>query len=387
MGSDVSERSADRHPDNETREAAPPAAHGTVPSAIDEIGEVARSSAPITLAGTPPAPVTVEGEEGAVALEPPGVRPARREPHPPTPTYNLGDRIFNWLTAGFAGLILVIIATMVATLAIQSRVAIRAFGLQFFYTSTWDPIHNVFGAAPAILGTVYTSLLALLFAAPVGVMVAIFLVEMAPRKVRTWLGFIVELLAAVPSIVYGLWALVILVPIVRNDIQPPLIGHFGNIFLFQGYPIGLGVFTAALILSIMILPTIASITRDVMLAVPNAQRDAMLALGATKWETTWKAVIPYARSGIIGGIVLALGRAIGETMAVQMVIGNTQTFNLSIFNFGTTLPATIVNQFTEATGDTYRSALIELAFILMVVAIILNAIARLLVWRVTRVAG
>ena len=197
----------------------------------------------------------------------------------------------------------------------------------------------------------------------------------------------VELLAAVPSIVYGLWALIVLVPLVRDHIQPPLIDHFGNTPFFSGYPIGLGVFTASLILSIMILPTIASISRDVMLAVPNSQRDAMLALGATRWETTWKVVVPYARSGIIGAIVLALGRAVGETMAVQMVIGNTQSFNLSLFNFGTTMPATIVNQFTEATGETYLSALIELALILMIVTIILNAIARLLVWRVTRVAG
>ena len=242
----------------------------------------------------------------------------------------------------------------------------------------------MFGAAPAILGTVYTSLLALLLAAPVGVMVAIFLVEMAPRarcapglasSSNCWPPCQASSTACGRS---SFWF-----RLSATDIQPPLIDHFGNIFLFQGYPIGLGVFTAALILSIMILPTIASISRDVMLAVPNAQRDAMLALGATKWETTWKAVIPYARSGIIGAIVLALGRAVGETMAVQMVIGNTQTFNLSLFNFGTTLPTTIVNQFTEATGDTYRSALIELALILMVVAIVLNAIARLLVWRVT----
>jgi phosphate transport system permease protein len=330
---------------------------------------------------------TVAREEAAIRAEPGEIRQPVRQPHPPAPTFNLGDRLYNWITTGFACLILAAIGAMVMTLAIQARLSVTTNGFDFFTRSTWDPIHNVFGAAPAVLGTVYTSLLALLFAAPVGVMVAIFLVEMAPRMVRTWLGFVVELLAAVPSIVYGLWALVILVPIVRDHIQPPLIGHFGNTFLFKGYAIGLGVFTAALILSIMILPTIASISRDVMLAVPNSQRDAMLALGATKWETTWKVVIPYARSGIIGAIVLALGRAVGETMAVQMVIGNTQTFSFSVFNFGTTMPATIVNQFSEATGDLYRSSLIELALLLMVVAILLNGIARLLVWRVTRAAG
>jgi phosphate transport system permease protein len=310
-----------------------------------------------------------------------------REPHPPAGSFNVGDRIFSALTAAFAGLILVLIAAMVATLGWQSRISVQKFGLKFLYTSTWDPIHNVFGAAPAILGTVYTSLLALLLAAPVGVMVAIFLVEMAPRRVRMSLGFVVELLAAVPSIVYGLWALIVLVPLVRDHLQPPLIDHFGNFPLFKGYAVGLGYFTASLILAIMILPTIASISRDIMLAVPNSQRDAMLALGATRWETTWKVVVPYAKSGIIGAIVLALGRAVGETMAVQMVIGNTQAFSVSLFSFGTTMPATIVNQFTEATGETYLSALIELALILMLVSIILNGVARVLVWRVTRAPG
>ncbi len=368
-----------------------PDAAGTVPSAE----EVRDTTDPHTATEVPRTHAVTIGRDRSLAVSPAGsiaawpaeIRQPLREPHPPARSFNVGDRIFSWLTAAFAGLILAVIAVMFATLAWQSRVTIQRYGLSFLYTSTWDPVHNVFGAAPAILGTVYTSLLALLLAAPIGVMVAIFLVEMAPRRVRTSLGFVVELLAAVPSIVYGLWALIVLVPLVRDHIQPPLIDHFGNTPFFSGYPIGLGVFTASLILSIMILPTIASISRDVMLAVPNSQRDAMLALGATRWETTWKVVVPYAKSGIIGAIVLALGRAVGETMAVQMVIGNTQSFNLSLFNFGTTMPATIVNQFTEATGETYLSALIELALILMIVTIILNAIARLLVWRVTRVAG
>jgi phosphate transport system permease protein len=216
------------------------------------------------------------------------------------------------------------------------------------------------------------------------VLVAIFLTEFSPLWARFGLGFLVELLAAIPSIVFGLWALYVLVPLVRDQVQPFFIGHFGNTPFFTGYPIGLGIFTASIILAIMILPTIAAISRDVMRAVPNSQRDAMLALGATRWETTWKIVVPYARSGIVGGVVLGLGRAIGETMAVQMVIGNTQTLSLSLFNFGTTIPATIVNQFTEATGDLYRSALIEMALVLMLVTILMNAIARLLVWRVSQ---
>jgi phosphate transport system permease protein len=312
------------------------------------------------------------------------VRGARREPHAPAGTFNLGDRIFRAVTAGFAGLILAILATILLVLGWQGRSTITKFGIGFLSGRTWDVNRDIYGAAPAILGTLYTSLLALAFAAPVGVMIAMFLTEIAPRRMRFPLGFIVELLAAVPSIVFGLWALFVLVPLVRDYVQPPLVDHFGNTPFFSGYPLGLGVFTAALILSIMILPTIASISRDVMLAVPNSQRDAMFALGATKWETTWKAVIPYARSGIIGAIVLGLGRAVGETMAVQLVIGNTQAINLSVFNTGTTMPATIVTQFLEATSNLQTSALIEIALILMIVTLVLNAIARLLVWRLTQ---
>jgi phosphate transport system permease protein len=380
MGSEIAETSSQDAPDEKN------ALNRNREEIVEEIGQPGRNTLPLDTSILVDASTSSIGADEQAHTIPIEIRQPVRQPHPPSPIFNIGDRIFSGLTAGLAALILVIVAAMVATLVWQSRDTLGRFGLSFLYTSTWDPIHNHFGAAPAILGTVYTSLLALLLAAPVGIMVAIFLVEMAPRRIRLGLGFVVELLAAVPSIVYGLWALVVLVPLVRDRIQPPLIDHFGNTPLFKGYPIGLGVFTAALILSIMILPTIASISRDVMLAVPNSQRDAMLALGATRWETTWKAVIPYARSGIIGAIVLALGRAVGETMAVQMVIGNTQSFNVSLFNFGTTMPATIVNQFTEATGNTYLSALIELGLILMVVTIILNAIARLLVWRVTRSA-
>jgi phosphate transport system permease protein len=327
----------------------------------------------------------VEQEERGVATAAQaGIREPKRQPHPVARTSNVGDRIFRAVTTGFAAVIIAALLLMVGVLAIQGRLSITTFGMTFFTSSTWDPIRNSFGAGPAILGTLYTSLLALLMAGPVAVLVAIFLTEFSPLWARFGLGFLVELLAAVPSIVFGLWALYVLVPLVRDHVQPFFIGHFGNTPFFSGYPIGLGVFTASVILAIMILPTIAAISRDVMRAVPNSQRDAMLALGATRWETTWKIVVPSARSGIVGGIVLGLGRAVGETMAVQMVIGNTQTLSLSLFNFGTTIPATIVNQFTEATGDLYRSALIEMALVLMLVTITLNAIARLLVWRVSR---
>lgn len=313
----------------------------------------------------------------------------RRQPHTLSRSSNLGDRIFTGITAGFAGLIVAVLLVMVGLLAWQSRLAMAHSGLSFLTSSTWDPSRDVYGALPEILGTVYTALLALLLAAPVAVMVAIFLVELAPRWMRFSLGFLVELLAAVPSIVYGLWALLVLVPdVITPHVQPFLVDHFGRAPVLSnfltGYPAGLGIFTASIILAVMILPTIAAIGRDVMLAVPNSQRDAMLALGATRWETTWKAVIPYARSGIIGGIILGLGRAVGETMAVQMVIGNHHQISPSLFQGATTMAASIVNQLQEATGDLYRSSLIELALILMLITVLLNAFARLLVWRVAR---
>lgn len=311
-------------------------------------------------------------------------RDPRRLPYEPSRTFNLGDRLFDALTTGFAGLVIVVAVAMLSILIWQSRLTLQRFGFSFLTTSTWDPIHNIYGAAPAVEGTIYTSFLALLLATPVGLMVAIFLTEMAPRRVRFSLGFVVELLAAVPSIVYGLWAFFVLVPLIRTYVEPALGAHFGNLPLFSGYALGLGILPATLILAIMILPTITSISRDVLLAVPNSQRDAMLALGATRWEATWKVVVPYARSGIIGAIILGLGRAVGETMAVQMVIGNAFSFSLSLFSPATTMPATIVNQFTEATGDVYRSALIEIGLILMLVTILLNAAARSLVWRVAR---
>jgi len=313
-----------------------------------------------------------------------GVREAEQSLRLSAKTLNMGDRVFKVVITAFAGLIVLVLAAMIGILLYKSWLALSTFRGAFLTSSTWDPVRNIFGAAPAILGTVYSSLLALLFAVPIGLLVAVFLTEMAPRRLRFGLGFLVELLSAVPSIVYGLWALFVLVPIVRQYVQPPLIDHFGNTPFFSGYPLGLGMFTAALILSIMILPTIVALSRDVMQAVPNSQREAMLALGATRWETTWKVVVPYARSGIIGAVILALGRAVGETMAVQMVIGNTQSISWSLFNNGTTMPATIVNQFTEASGALYLSSIIALALILMVIAVMLNGAARLLIWGMRR---
>jgi phosphate transport system permease protein len=317
------------------------------------------------------------------------VAPARRPPHPPARTSNLGDRVFHTITSAFAGLTIAVLFVMVAVVAWQSRFSITGVGFSFLTSTTWDVTRDIYGAEPEILGTVYTALFALLLAAPIAIMVAIYLVEFAPRRVRFGLGFVVELLAAVPSVVYGLWALLVLVPdVIAPHVQPFLVQHFGNAPVLSGfltgYPTGLGILTASIILAIMILPTIASIGRDVMLAVPNSQRDAMLALGATRWETTWKAVVPYARSGIIGAIILGLGRAVGETMAVQMVIGNQHQISPSWFQGSTTMAASIVTQLREATGQLYISALLELALILMIITVLLNALARALVWVVAR---
>lgn len=312
-------------------------------------------------------------------------RDASRRPHDLTLSRNPGDIVLRALTGSAAVLILAVSALMFIVLIVQSRQSISHFGLGFLISSAWDPSSNNFGALPAITGTIYTSLLAILVAGPLGILVAVFLAEMAPLHLRLPLGFLVELLAAVPSVVYGLWALFVLVPLVAQYVAPSASQHLGGIFLFSNTsPTGLGVFTAVLILSIMILPTIAAISRDVILAVPRAQREAMLALGATRWETTWKVILPYARSGIIGGVILALGRAVGETMAVQMVIGNSQSTGWSLLNFATTMPANIVNQFTEATPGLYQGAILELALILLVIAVGLNAVARLLVWSVNR---
>lgn len=312
------------------------------------------------------------------------IRPASREPHDLISSRNPGDIAMRFLTGGAAAIVLGVLVVMFAILITQSQASISTFGLSFLTSSKWNPPVS-FGALPAIEGTLYSSVVALLLAAPVGVLIAIFLAEMSPKVLRFPIGFLIELLAAVPSIIYGLWALFVLVPLVSQYINPFLSGHFGWIPIFTGpSPAGLEILSAVLILSVMILPTIAAISRDVILAVPQSQREAMYGLGATRWETTWKVIVPYARSGIIGGIILALGRALGETMAVQMVIGGDQTTGASILNLATTIPANIVNTFTEATPGIFTSAILELALILLVVTVVINGVARLLVWSVTR---
>ncbi|MFB3819635.1 MAG: phosphate ABC transporter permease subunit PstC [Candidatus Methylomirabilales bacterium] len=282
--------------------------------------------------------------------------------------------------AGFT-LVLLVLAIL-TVLAWKALPAIRAFGWGFVVTSAWDPVAEQFGALPLIYGTLVSSLLALAIAVPLGIGAAVYLSELAPPWVRPPVAFLVELLAAVPSVIYGLWGIFALAPILRVYVQPALGSTLGFLPLFQGPPYGVGMLAAGIILAIMILPFIIAVSREVLAAVPTAQREAALALGATTWETTRLAVLRYAKSGLIGAVLLGLGRALGETMAVTMVIGNRPDISASLFAPGYTMASMIANEFTEATSDLYLAALTEVALLLFVVTVLVNALARLLVWRV-----
>jgi phosphate transport system permease protein len=299
------------------------------------------------------------------------------------PTGNTGDAVFRGLLFLSALLVVLIVSGMIIEMASNSTLSIREFGFKFLYSSTWDPIQGEFGALPFIYGTVVSSILALLIAVPLSLGVAIFLVEQAPRQLARPVAFLVELLAAIPSVVYGLWGIFVLAPFLRVYVEPPLARWFGWLPLFQGTITGIGLFTGGIILAIMITPIISAVVRDVLAAVPVSQREAALALGATKWETT-RVVLANASSGIAGAIILGLGRAIGETMAVTMVIGNRPQISASLFEPSYTIASVLANEFTEATDDLYLSALVELGLILFLVTFAVNGIAKLLVWSVTR---
>ena len=296
---------------------------------------------------------------------------------------NLGDFIFENITRFFAFVIFTLVILMAYEMYQQSIPSIQKFGWGFITATKWDPVHDNFGALTFIFGTLFSSLIALLIALPLSVGIAIFLSEFAPRWLEQPVSLLVELLAAIPSIVYGLFGMFIMAPWLRRTIEPFLGDHFGFIFLFKGPPYGLGMLAAALILTVMILPIITSISRDVMKSIPDTQREAAFALGATKWEAV-KVVLTGAKSGILGATLLGLGRAIGETMAVTMVIGNRPHISFSLFDPGYTMASVLANEFTEATSDLYISALIEIALLLFVITIILNAIARVIVWSVTK---
>lgn len=295
-----------------------------------------------------------------------------------------GDALFNWVVAGASLLVLLLVVAVGFELWTNSALSRAAFGLRFLWTSTWDPVFQEFGAFPFLLGTLQTSVLALLMALPVSLGIAIFLAELCPQWLRLPLGFLVELLAAVPSVVYGLWGLYVMVPMLSRPLAQALNSRLGFLPFFEGPVFGPSRLAASLILSVMILPTISAVSRDVFLAIPRSQREASLALGATQWETIWRVLIPYGLSGILGAVILGLGRALGETMAVTMVIGNNLDLSLSILHPGYTMASIIVNEFTEATYDLYLHALIQVGLVLFVLTLVLNMFARLLVWSVAR---
>lgn len=295
----------------------------------------------------------------------------------------LSDEIFSNLTLVSALLIVGILVGFIIVLNIDALPAIRKFGPAFIGSSSWDPVRNSFGALPAIYGTLLSSAIGLLIAVPISLGSAIFLTELAPPWMRSPTSFLIEMLAAIPSVIIGLWGLFVLVPFVRIHIESWLGSKLEFLPLFQGPPFGVGFLSAGIILAIMVIPIVTAVSRDAVKAVPNEQREAMLALGATRWETIRQAVLPYCRSGLMGAVILGLGRALGETMAVTMVIGNSYALTASLFSPGTTIASKIANEFNEANGDVYIGSLVALALVLFAVTLLVNVAARLIVWRMT----
>ncbi len=295
---------------------------------------------------------------------------------------NIGDAIFRRLTAVLALMVVAVLSSIVIVLLAESWGSIRTFGWAFLTGSKWDPVFKEFGALPFIYGTLVSSFLALLQAVPLSIGTALFLSELSPNWLRAPVSFLVELLATIPSVIYGLWGIFVLIPWVRGYVSPALSATLGFLPFFQGPNYGVGMLTASMILAVMVVPYVTSVTFEVIQAVPNAQREAALALGATKWEMLRIAVLPYGRTGIIGAIILGLGRAIGETMAVTMVIGNRPEIAVSLFAPGSTMASVIANEFAEATYDLYVQALVEVGLVLLVITVLVNALARLLVWSV-----
>jgi phosphate transport system permease protein len=293
------------------------------------------------------------------------------------------DKVFALLIL-LTGISVFMIVVFVAwELVDKSKLSLHQFGFSFFWGRDWDPVNDQYGALPFIYGTLVSSLLALLIAVPLSIGVAVFVTEMCPIRLRPIISFLVELLAAIPSVIYGLWGIFVLAPLVREYLGPFLAKTLGWTGLFSGPIYGIGMLAAGIIMSIMVIPIISSITREVLTAVPQSQREAVLALGATRWEMIRMGVLRNARIGIVGGVILGLGRALGETMAVTMVIGNRAEISKSLFAPGYTMASVIANEFTEATGDLYLSALVEIGLALFLVTLIVNALARLLVWSIT----
>jgi phosphate transport system permease protein len=298
-----------------------------------------------------------------------------------------GDLIFRYLTTFFALSVLALLALMLVEMAGQSLPSIKKFGWQFITTGDWDAVAGSFGALPYLYGSVVSSVLALALATPLSIGAALFITEICPKRWGGIVAPLIELLAAIPSVIYGLWGVLVMAPWLQSTVEPFLIEHFGSIPFFQGAPYGVSMLAAVFILMIMVVPIITSITREVLLAVPQTQKEAAVALGATRWEMIKMAILPYGKSGILGAAILGLGRAVGETMAVTMVIGNSPQISLSLLSPGYTMPSVIANEFAEASSKLHSSALMEIGLILMVVTLIINGLARLLIWSVSRTGG
>jgi phosphate transport system permease protein len=303
----------------------------------------------------------------------------------------LGDKVFHHMTRLAAIVVLIILSGVMFSLVYGSIPAIKAFGFEFLYTQSWNPVTEKFGALAPIYGTLVTSFIAMLIAVPVGLLIAMFLTELCPMFLRRPIGIAIELLAGIPSIIYGIWGLFVFAPFLQQTLQPFLINTLGNVpvigALFEGPPYGIGVLTASLILAIMVLPFITSISRDVFESVPPVLKEAAYGVGCTTWEVVRYVVLPFTRVGVIGGVMLGLGRALGETMAVTFVIGNAHKISTSLIAPGTTISAAIANEFTEAVGDLYTSSLITLGLILFVITFIVLACARLMLARIDAKAG
>ena len=301
------------------------------------------------------------------------------------------DAVFHLLTRGSAIAVLLLLGGVIASLMIGSLPAFRAFGLEFITTEVWNPVTEKFGALAPVYGTLVTSAIAMLIAVPVGLLVAFFLTELCPMWLRRPIGIAIELLAGIPSIIYGIWGLFVFAPFLQQYVQPYLIDLFGNLpilsVIFAGPPYGIGTLTAGLILAIMVLPFITSISRDVFDAVPPVLKEAAYGVGCTTWEVFRSVVLPYTRVGVIGGVMLGLGRALGETMAVTFVIGNAHKVSASILHPGTTISAAIANEFTEAVGDLYTSSLIELGLILFLITTIVLALSKVLLLQLAKGEG
>jgi phosphate transport system permease protein len=301
------------------------------------------------------------------------------------------DEAFEWLTRVFAFLVFSILLAILASLLVGSQSSLEKFGLWFIGSAEWDPVKENFGALVPIYGTLVTSLIAMLIGVPVSFGIALFLTELSPAWLKRPLGTAIELLAAIPSIIYGMWGLFVFAPLFQTYLQPAMINSLGNVpffgALFEGPPIGIGMLTAGLILSIMVIPFIAAVMRDVFEIVPPMLKESAYALGATTWEVVWRVVLPYTKVGVIGGTILGLGRALGETMAVTFVIGNAHRLSASLMAPGNSIASALANEFTEAIGDVYYSALIELGLILFLITTVVLGLSKLLLMRLARGEG